>query len=431
MSFNSVTSSAVRSEDRQAIRKKQVFYWSLYDFGCSVAMITFLVYFSEWLVIERGVSDLWYNMLYAIGTALLFFTAPRLGKKADRSDKPGKRHAYLRVITVAAFIFFLLTSYAAVGLRNAFLAAFLFIFANYFYQFAFVFYNGYISDLGPDEKRGLISGIGQMGNWLGQVVGLLISLFFAGGVVFLFGVPGRTQVFLPATLVFGILVLPMLFLYKKGKGGGEIVEKDLVSGMPDDTRQSGESIFKVPGVGMYLAAFFLFSDALITASTNYPIFLSRVFHVSSATSSLVIISVLATSAIGAVVSGSVSDRIGLRRSLLIVIGSFLIILPLVAVVTSFFWHVVVMITMGFMYGATWAVTRSAMIYLCPAERLNHGLSYYTLAERFSTLIGPLAWGLTVWLLSPYGAFAYRMAVMVMSVFVLIGFYMISKIKEFA
>ncbi|MFA5230738.1 MAG: hypothetical protein WC422_05305 [Candidatus Paceibacterota bacterium] len=56
-----------------------------------------------------------------------------------------------------------------------------------------------------------------MGNLSGEVFGLLITLPLSLGTVYLFGEAGRAQTFLPATILFFILVLPMLLFFKLPK----------------------------------------------------------------------------------------------------------------------------------------------------------------------------------------------------------------------
>lgn len=415
------------------MNRSKTFYWALYDFANSFVLIAFTLYFSQWLVNDMGVSDFWYNMLYTFGTLLLLLTAPIFGARADEY---GVQKRYLVIVTALSVLFYLATAISATAFSSAVAAAIFFIFANYLYQFCFVFYNALIVDVATEEKQGLASGIGQMMNWVGQIAGILFSLLFTGGAVFLIGHAGKTQPLLPAVLMFALLGFISLALYKKKEWPSES-EKAASKFGPKEffaefRLQYGllKQLLKTPGVGMYLIAFFLFADALITASTNYPLFLSGVYHASTATSSFILLGILVTSAIGAIVSGWVSDKIGMRKALLITLGSFLFIFPLIAVIQNFTLHIVAVILMGFMYGSVWAVTRAAMAKLCPSERLNHGFSYYTLAERFSTLIGPLAWGITTWALAGYGALKYRIAICVMAFFVLGGFYLVSKIKEF-
>ena len=55
-------------------------------------------------------------------------------------------------------------------------------------------------------------------------------------------------------------------------------------------------------------------------------------------------------------------------------------------------------------------------------------SFYTLAERVSTFLGPLAWGLITSLLVNLGPNRYRVAAVSMAVFVAIGLYFVRKVK---
>lgn len=410
------------------MNKGKTFYWILYDFANSLVFISFLIYFSDWLVNDKGVSDFWYNMLYTLGTVLLVLTAPVFGARADEY-KIQKR--YLLVTTGLSALFFLSSALSAGVASSAIFAAASFVFANYFYQFCFVFYNALLADVAEEKKRGFVSGLGQMMNWVGQIAGILFSLLFAGGAVFLVGMPGKTAPLLPSAILFAFLGFIAVIMYtkKEQKPAGAFGAKQFAA---EFRLQYGllKQLCREPGVGMYLLSFFLFSDAIITASANYPLFLSNAYHASTATTSYILLGILAMSAVGSIVAGWVADRIGMRKSLLITMGSFLLLFPVIAAIQDFRWHVIAVILMGFMYGAVMAVTRAAMVEVCPSERLNHGFSYYTLAERFSTFLGPLAWGITTWLLASYGALKYRVALCVMTVFVLAGFYLASKIKEF-
>ena len=76
--------------------------WILYDFANSILMITFFMYFSQWLVIERGVTDLWFNLLFVFSTILLLIAAPPLAAWADGC---GKMLPFLRWSTVATGTF--------------------------------------------------------------------------------------------------------------------------------------------------------------------------------------------------------------------------------------------------------------------------------------------------------------------------------------
>ncbi len=407
------------------MNKKNVFFWTLYDFANSIVTIVFFLYFSQWLVIDKGVADIWYNMIFTIGSVLLLLTAPILGSIAD---KTGRQQNYLNRITILVFIFFLLATFTTLFFsQKVFLAVLFFLLANYLYQFSFVFYNALLFRIAPKEKWGRISGIGQTGNWLGQIVGLLITLPLASGAVYLVGEAGRAQTFLPAVIIFFVLALPMLLFFKLPKKENIDYKINLKEEYKNYWSQFRELI-KAPNMGLFLLAYFFFNDAIITAASNFPIYLQNVFAVPDSTKSMLLVGILATSAVGAFCSGFVADRIGLKKTLIIVLGSWIVLFPLFGLTSNFTLFVILTIFMGFLYGSIWTVTRAAMTTLCPKDKLNFGFSFYTLAERVSTLVGPLAWGLITTLLIDLGPTRYRIAITTMAVFVAIGIFFLRKVE---
>jgi UMF1 family MFS transporter len=344
------------------------------------------------------------------------------------ADKNGEQHKYLNWITVLTFISFLFISLITLFFSHqVFLALLFFLIANYFYQFSFVFYNALLHYIAPRQLWGRISGIGQAGNWLGQIAGLLITLPFASGAVYLVGEVGRAQTFLPATIIFFILSLPMLLYFKIPKQE-KVIEKISIQEEYKNYWGNFKNLVREPNMGLFLLSYFFFNDAIITSATNFPIYLQRVFAVSDNTKSMLLLSILATSVIGAFCSGWVADKMGLKKTLMIVLGSFIVILPGFGLTSNFSFFVLLAVLMGFMLGAIWTVTRTAMTILCPKEKLNFGFSFYTLAERASTLIGPLSWGLVTLIFVNQGAARYRIAVSSMAVFVAIGIFFLRKVK---
>jgi len=412
-------------EISNGMNKKNIFLWTLYDFANSIATIVFFLYFSQWLVVEKGVADIWYNMIFAAGSLLLLLTAPILGGVADRN---GRQQSYLNRITVLVFLCFLGVAIITLFFsQKVFLAVLFYLFANYFYQFSFVFYNALLFRIAPREKWGMISGIGQTGNWLGQIAGLIITLPLASGAVYLVGETGRAQTFFPAAIVFFILALPMMLFFKLPKQpqiNNQINFKEEYGNFWSQFKD----LVKDKNMGFFLFSFFFFNDAILTAANNFPIYLEKVFAVPDKTKSIILLGILATSAIGAFCTGFVADKIGLKKTLLFVLGSWVLIFPALGITSNFKLFIVFTVLMGFMYGATWVVTRAAMTAICPKEKLNFGFSFYTLAERISTLVGPLVWGSLVYLLAGFGSLAYRTSVSTMSVFVLIGIFFLRKVE---
>ncbi|HLB51059.1 MAG TPA: MFS transporter [Patescibacteria group bacterium] len=407
------------------MNRKDVFLWTLYDFANSIVSIVFFLYFSQWLVVDKGVSDFWYNMIFTIGSVLFLLTAPILGSIAD---KTGRQQKYFSKITVLTFICFLGATFTTLFFSHkVFLAALFFLLANYLYQFSFVFYNAFLHHIAPPEKWGRISGIGQAGNWFGQIVGLLITLPLASGAIYLIGEAGRAQTFLPSVVLFFIFALPMLLFFKLPKQKTINSKIDLKEEYKNQWNQF-KALIKDPNMKLFLIAYFFFNDAIITASNNFPIFLQNVFAVPDNTKSMILVGILVTSVIGALCSGWITDKIGLKKTLTIVIGSWVVFFPILGTVQNFSLFVWCTIFMGFLFGSIWTVTRAAMTALTPVEKLNYGFSFYTLAERVSTFLGPLAWGLITSLLVNLGSTRYRLAAISMAIFVAIGLYFVRKVE---
>ncbi|TRZ64147.1 MAG: MFS transporter [Spirochaetia bacterium] len=410
---------------KNGINIKQLSLWALYDFANSFVLITFFLYYSQWLVVDRGVSDFWFNMTF-VGSSLLFLlTVPVAGSIADKIkvNMPG-----LRTTTLLSVIFFSATGLIATFFPEHYVISIVtFSLATYFYLFCFTFYNPLLHDVAASEKHGLASGWGQFGNWLGQMVGLLVALPFAAGTITLLGEPGRAQTLIPAAFFFLLFASPMLIFFKES--GVRTVIPISVKVEYKNVFRSFLNLCKSPGVGLFLLAYFFFNDAVTTASNNFPIYVDKLFGVSDDIKSYLLLGILVTSAIGAPISGWIADKIGLKRTLLWILGGWLIIFPLMAVAKNFTFFIFVCVAMGLWFGSIWTVTRAYLMRLTPPSMVNQSFTYYTLMERLATFIGPISWGLIVTYLPRVGAFNYRAAAVAMAVFVFIGFVFTKKIPE--
>lgn len=404
--------------------KRNIGLWVLYDFANSFLTIVFFLYLGQWLVIDHGVSDLTYNLIFVGSTLLILLTTPVSGRLADRW---GIRLTLLRITTCLMFLAFLgaslLTSFAGTLVVWVLVA---YMFGTYFYQFSISLYNPLLHDIAPARLQGRISGFGEAANWTGQVVGLLVTLPFVAGAWYLAGEVGRSQAFLPATLLFFVFALPFLLFFKDPVRERSLQPKHIWAEYKSFV-QSFRDLLRAPGVGRFLLGCFLFNDALVTAVTNFPIFLERVYDISDAQKSLLLMGTLATCAIGALIGGWVGDKFGLKRTLLAVLFGWVIIFPLTAWAPTVTLFAAGLFIIGLLFGAECAVVRATMSYLSPPGKVNYAFSFYTLTERLGSFIGPLSWGLLASLLVSLGPMRYRISLTIMAVFILLGFLVIRKI----
>jgi len=382
--------------------------------------MVFLLYFSQWLVIDLGVADFWYNSIFVVATLMLLLSAPLTSAVVDKS---GAKVPYWIVTTLLQFLFLLLAGILASYLPTTSLIIVLVVscyaLSNYLHQFALVFYNALLIDVSFRGTEGFISGLGQFARWLGTIVGVAVGIPFAHSAFRLLGHSGRSQTFLPAIFASLLITAPSLLLKSPPvRAGGRLHIAVL-----DEVRSYSVTfrrLWSQPGVARYLVALFLFNDAMLTVQHNMPIYMQQVLHLPDKTKSLILGGMFVFAAVGALISGRVSDRIGHRRSLIGILVSWTVFLPLLSTIKAVPAFVLLMSALGLLLGATWTVTRAVMAYLAPTDQMNHAFSFYTLAERFATVVGPLAWGAIATGLLPLGAARYRAALFCMGIFVLVG-----------
>lgn len=398
------------------MNKKNLFYWSLYDFANSFVFINFLLYFSQWLVIDGGLSDFWYNALFAISSILLLVSSPTL---AAFTDRHGGRKYFLKFATFGTLIGYTVATTLAYLDQSIFFVALFFLIGQYFYQLSFSFHNPLIEDVADVPHRARASGIGQFANSLGQVMGLVLAIPFS---------KYRLDPLFPSIIVFFLLCLPMLLYFKEQKvKQAHLTFTEFKHGSRDFYKKMA-TFFSISVAVPVLTAFFFFNDALITVSNNYSIYLERVFGIPDGTKNMILIIVLLMSAFGGIIWGRIADKIGTLRSLKYILISWIILLPVLGMVTSIIPLIICSALLGFFMGGIWTVTRAYLSQTLKKEELGYGFSFYTIFERFATFVGPLTWGGII-TLSGASTVSYRTAMIFMTVYLILGLLVISVWKR--
>lgn len=177
-----------------------------------------------------------------------------------------------------------------------------------------------------------------------------------------------------------------------------------------------------------LIAFFFFNDALLTVSNNYSIYLERVFQTPDNAKSILLLVILIMSAIGSIIAGWLGDKIGALKTLKFILLGWIVALPLLALAPNFLTVSILTPLIGLLVGSVWTVTRAYLTLVLPKKDMGYGFSFYTIAERFATLVGPLTWGGIIWAMDTR-IIAYRVAVGAMTIFVIIGLIILNNWKR--
>lgn len=403
------------------MNRKRLFLWSLYDFANSIVLMASLFYFSQWLVIDQGKPAWWYNVSLVISSILFLLSAPTISKKIDETKE---KIAGLRLWTFLAFVGFLLLAFTVMLTDGReVLATILYTLSTYAYLVCFLYFTPMLNDISSDENRSLRSGIGQGANSIGQVVGVLITLPFVNGIT-LFGDPGRAQALFPATIIFGILVLPMLLFYKE--------EKFISSSNTQVKNQLNiislfKEVFTYKPLAFLLLAYFLFSDALITFANNFPLYLEIVHNVSDTVKSVLTACILLLAAVGAIVFGKIADKKGSFKVLKIILFIWSLIFLGMALITNFKVLVPMFLLAGILFGPVWGISRALVGQLAPSHLVASSYSYYVVAERFATLVGPAVWSIAL-ITFGEGARGYQAGSLSLMALLLISIFVLNKVK---
>lgn len=402
--------------------KKNIFNWILYDFANSLVSIVFFLYFAQWAVIDRGITDLTFNLTFTISAILLLLTVPITGTLLDRS---WRRITGLRITTVFTALFYGICALMAIN-NFDFLSLLFFTLGIYSYLLSFTFYTPLLNDISRPEKRGFISGLGIAANFIGQMVGLILVLPFANGKVSFFNGLPRAETLLPAVILFLLFALPMLLFFKEPKK--EKIKTSLFEAIKE-TFIGTKHLFAYSSVGFFLLSYFLFNDAIMTAINNFPIFLQQVWNISDTAKTYLLLAVMVTSAIGGIISGMIADKIGHKKTMVIILLVWVLIFPIAGLLTNWILFVAICILLGLWFGSNWAVSRSVMSYLAPKGKHNLAFAYFGLAERASSFIGPVMWGLIATGLVSIGPQRYRIAMTSLSFFILLGLIAMKWVKS--
>ena len=276
-----------------------------------------------------------------------------------------------------------------------------------------------IEEISDVDHRARASGIGQFSNSLGQIVGLLITLPLAGS---------RLAPLLPSVAIFFILALPMMIFFKENHQKEKGINIATIKSETKIFRKKFLAFFSLSLATPMLVSFFFFNDAMVTITNNYSIVVERVFAAPDATKSILLIAIIVMSAIGGIVAGFVGDKIGLLKTLKIILVGWIIALPAMALAPNFTVFKILTPFVGLLIGSMFTTSRAYMSTLLSKEEMGYGFSFYTLFERFATFVGPLTWGGIIWFLGT-GSSSYRIAMATMTIFVITGFITLSVWKK--
>ena len=399
--------------------------WALYDFATVAFYMNIMsTYFALWVVNDHGASDLTYALAKSLSMLVVALISPLFGAM---SDAAGTRRPFLAVcvaIYVAAAIVLGFTSQLWIGLV-------LFGIANIALQLSTVLYNALLPAISPPETMGRVSGYGKMMSYVGSLVAVIVGMAFASGKLFGLDLPlpagGSQAVFIPTALLVIVAALPLLAIrhpaMPKGRGGHGTWRR-LIADLRDAKA--------LPGVGLFLLASFFFFDTINTIRDFMSIYLVRVVGLSETGGSLqnFLLVLVLCSLVGALLWGFVTDKAGPKKALVGVLSTMAVaFVGLVFVRDAGLVMGLIGPVLGVAFGGVLVTTRPLLARLVPADRQGEFFGLFILTNDFAAILGPITWGLVVEALKDQGIVAYQAALGLQLVFLLIGLYLVTRVRE--
>ncbi|HEC80376.1 MAG: MFS transporter [Candidatus Coatesbacteria bacterium] len=399
--------------------KKDTLSWILYDFANTIYSMNIVsLYFSQWFIIDLGEKDIVYSIAFSISLIINGLTMPAIGALCDAR---ASKHTMLTLFTILCCV-----STALIGIMgnlNPLLITSiigLFIIANFAYNASQALYNALLSSVTTPDNYGRVSGWGVALGYAGSILGMLAVLPFVKA-------GGRISAFLPTGALFLALSIPaFLFVRDKATPREESINIGLAYRKVINTLKKTR---RYPGLLRFLIAKAFYEDGIATAILFMAVYAQQVMGMSDEVKVPFFIVSTTFAIIGSVVFGYITDRLGPKKTLIIVITGWVICLVFISIIktTLLFWLIGAVV--GIFLGATWTSSRPLLLKLVPAGMEGEAFGLYSLSGKVAAIIGPLLFGGVVLIAEPLGAVKYRIGVISLAVMMTVGLIILLGVKE--
>jgi MFS transporter, UMF1 family len=397
--------------------------WSVYDFANTI--FSFAVVSSAiglWLIADERFGERDGNFILSIAVVasvgLNALVSPILGALSDRG---GRRLPFLLFFTALCVV-----PTAFIDAAGAQLGVVLFVIANFAYQAALIYYDATLKTVSRPETRGRLSGIGVGIGYAGTV--------FAGLFMLVLGI-GVDDRFLAAAVLYALFAIPIFLFVKESGPIGRVTLAD-VTGSLTQLRTSVAHARDVPGLLRFLVGRFFYSDAVNTIIVVMSVVTTKAKGMTDAQALQVLLLLTVVAIVASFGWGRLVDRLGPRRTLMIVLASWAVGLVLGAISLSvegpvgLVMFLVAGAILGSGLGGVQVADRVLMVRLSPPDRIGEFFGLYGLVGKGSQVIGQLLYGVTLFVFfDTLGVGAYQLAVVTLLGTMLLGAWILRPVSD--
>jgi UMF1 family MFS transporter len=399
--------------------------WALYDFANTI--FSFAVVSSAiglWLTDDLRFGERDGNVLLSVGVILSVglnaIVSPILGALSDRG---GKRIPFLLLFTVQCIVATALISFASPILGLIF-----FVIANFSYQAALIYYDATLKIVSKPESRGRLSGIGVAVGYCGTIFVGLLFLAVAAPV---------DQRFLIAAILYAVFGAPLFLVVREpAPASAQRLTLREVAASFSQLATTIRHARAVPGLTRFLVARFFYSDAVNTIIVVMTVVTTKAMGMTDQQALIVLLILTVVAILASFGWGRLVDRLGPRRTLMIVLSSWAFGLVLGAISLGvpgplgIGMFVIAGAILGSGLGGVQVSDRVLMMRLSPPDRLGEFFGLYGLVGKGSQVIGQLLYGVTIFLLlDSLHVGAYQLAVLSLLLTMLVGAWLLRPVND--
>ncbi len=272
-------------------------------------------------------------------------------------------------------------------------------------------------DVARPESRGRLSGIGVGLGYLGSIVAALLYGLTTDA-------DGRTTAlsFVLVASLFAVFAIPLFAIVRERRPipGDRFRVADALRSWTQ-IRSTIANARERPGLLRFVVARFFYSDPINTAIAVMSLFAIHAVGYSEGEARGVLIVLIVVAVLASFAWGWLADRIGPKRTLMIVLGSWVVGLLLIGLVLERTTFLIAGAILGSGLGGVAVTDRLLLIRLAPPERVGEMFGLFGLVGKLSAVVGPLMYGGIVLILQPQlGTLAYQVAILSLLVLMVIG-----------
>ena len=407
------------------VRAREVVAWAMYDFansGYTTVVITavFNAYFVAVVAGNAPWATLAWTATLAVSYAAVMFAGPLIGAYADQ--RAAKRR--LLVATTIGCVGFT-AALALAGPGKLAIACVLVALSNFFFSTGENLIAAFLPELARGKALGKISGWGWGLGYLGGLVSLGASLAYVTAAQAR-GEPAAE--FVPVTMlitaaIFLTASLPTLLWLRERAvpqtATGTGLARRAFARVWDTVRHAAA----FTDLARFLGCLVCYQAGVQAVVALAAIYAEQAMGFTTRDTIVLILAVNVTAAIGAVAFGQFQDRLGHVRTIALTLFGWIatVIVAWWAADRTTFW--VAANLAGLSLGASQSAGRALVGYLSPRDRRAEFFGLWGLAVKFSSILGPLTYGLATWL----SRGDHRLAMLITGVYFLGGLAVLASI----